>query len=76
MKKLISLMQTCMVEDLILRMEWMNVMKQESVRTLSEGNKRPWEAWKAKTRGTGVRWESESGAQDFLFIMVDDNVVV
>ena len=43
---------------------------------VDEGNKRLWEAWKAKNRGTGVRWESESGAEDFLFIMVDNNVVV
>ena len=56
-----------MVEDLILRMERAKVVKQERVRTLSEGNERPWEAWKLKMEGSAFRWESEAGAKDLNF---------
>ena len=45
----------------------LEVVKQERVRTLSEGNERPWEAWKLKTVGPAFKWESESGATDLNF---------
>ena len=37
------------------------------VRTLSEGNERPWEAWKLKMEGPAFRWESETDAKDLNF---------
>ena len=42
----------------------LEVVKQERVRTLSEGNERPWEASKLKMEGPAFRLESESGAKD------------
>ena len=55
-----------MVVDLIFRMEWVNEMKLDRVKTSSEGNERLREAWKVLKQFHPVKYdESVQGATLF-----------
>lgn len=51
------------MEDLILRMEWANVMNLERLRTMSDGNRRLYEAWKALKQFNQFRYDKRVRAQ-------------